>query len=202
MPAWAALLEWWLGADADTASATAIAARRNKLWFGYQADQDAEARERFGTLVEQALAGGLREWAETPQGWLALILLLDQLPRMIGRDTAQAYAGDAQAQQLVREGLAAQREQALSALQQVFIYLVLEHAEDAVSQAESVRSFRALHDAQPASEQPLFAGFIDYAVRHQQVIERFGRFPHRNAILGRTSTPAELRYLAEPGSGF
>lgn len=202
MPAWAALLEWWFGVDADTASASAITARRNKLWFGYQADQDAEARERFGSLVEQALAGGLREWADTPLGWLALVLLLDQLPRMVGRDTSQAYAGDAQAQQLVREGLAQQREQALAPIQQVFIYLVLEHAEDLASQAESVVRARALHDAQPAAEQPVFAGFLDYAVRHQLVIARFGRFPHRNAILGRDSTAAELRYLAEPGSGF
>lgn len=199
---WAALLEWWFGADAETTSPHAIAARHNKLWFGYRAEQDAEARERFGALVEQALAGGLREWANTPQGWLALVLLLDQLPRMIGRDTPQAYAGDAQAQQLVREGLARQCEQQLAPIQQVFIFLVLEHAEDTASQAESVAQTRALYDAQPASEQPLFADFLDYAVRHQQVISRFGRFPHRNVILGRTSTPAELRYLAEPGSGF
>lgn len=202
MPAWAALLEWWFGADAETTSASAIAARRNKLWFGYRAEQDADTRERFGALVDQALAGGLREWANTPQGWLALILLLDQLPRMVGRHTPRAYAGDAQAQQLVREGLDQRRERTLAPIQQVFIYLVLEHAEDSASQDESVARSRALHDAQPAAEQPLFADFLDYAVRHQQVIARFGRFPHRNVILGRDSTPAELRYLAEPGSGF
>lgn len=102
MGAWQPLLDWWFG---DTAAASAVAASRQGLWFGYRAEQDDEARRRFGEPCAAALAGGLQEWAEQPQGWLALILLLDQLPRMIHRATPQAFSGDARAQALVRQGL-------------------------------------------------------------------------------------------------
>lgn len=199
MPAWQPLLDWWFG---DGEAASAVAAQRGKLWFGYQASQDAEARERFGELSAQALAGGLQDWAAQAEGWLALLLLLDQLPRMIHRATPQAFAGDARAQQLVRWGLAQGLEQQLPAIRQVFVYLVLEHAEDLATQNLAVERFAALRQQAPAAERQLFAGYFDYAVRHQQVIARFGRFPHRNALLGRPSTAAELSFLAEPGSRF
>ncbi|UUY09134.1 DUF924 domain-containing protein [Pseudomonas sp. J452] len=199
MAAWQPLLDWWFG---DAEAASAVAAQRGKLWFGYQASQDAEAHERFGELSAQALAGGLQDWAEQAEGWLALILLLDQLPRMIQRATPQAFAGDARAQQLVRWGLAQGLERQLPAIRQVFIYLVLEHAEDLATQNLAVERFRALREQVPAAELELFAGYLDYAVRHQQVIARFGRFPHRNAILARASTPDELAFLQEPGSRF
>ena len=199
MAAWQPLLDWWFG-DAETASA--VAAQRNKLWFGYQASQDAEARERFDTLSAQALAGDLQDWAEQAEGWLALILLLDQLPRMIHRATPQAFSGDARAQQLVRWGLAQGLERQLPAIRQVFVYLVLEHAEDLAIQNLAVERFRALREQVPIAERDLFGGYLDYAVRHQQVIARFGRFPHRNAILARASTAEELAFLQEPGSRF
>lgn len=199
MPAWQPLLDWWFG---DAAAASAVAAQRSKLWFGYKASQDAEARERFGELSALALAGGLQDWAEHAEGWLALILLLDQLPRMIHRATPQAFAGDARAQQLVRRGLAQGLDQQLAAIRQVFVYLVLEHAEDLAMQNLAIERFRALREQVPAAERELFAGYLDYAVRHQQVIARFGRFPHRNAILARISTPDELAFLQEPGSRF
>lgn len=199
MPAWQPLLDWWFG---DAEAASAVAAQRGKLWFGYRASQDAEARERFGELSAQALAGGLQDWAEQAEGWLALILLLDQLSRMIHRATPQAFAGDARAQQLVRRGLAQGLERQLPAIRQVFVYLVLEHAEDLVTQNLAVERFRALREQVPAAERELFGGYLDYAVRHQQVIARFGRFPHRNTILARASTPDELAFLAEPGSRF
>lgn len=199
MAAWQPLLDWWFG---SAVTASEVAAQRSKLWFGYQASQDAEARERFGTLSAQALAGGLQEWAEQAEGWLALILLLDQLPRMIHRATPQAFAGDARAQQLVRWGLAQGLERQLAAIRQVFVYLVLEHAEGLTTQNLAVERFRALREQVPAAERELFGGYLDYAVRHQQVIARFGRFPHRNAILGRVSTPDELVFLQQPGSRF
>lgn len=199
MAAWQPLLDWWFG---DAEAASAVAAQRNKLWFGYQASQDAEARERFGTLSAQALAGDLQDWAEQAEGWLALILLLDQLPRMIHRATPQAFSGDARAQQLVRWGLAQGLERQLPAICQVFVYLVLEHAEDLAIQSLAVERFRALREQVPIAERDLFGGYLDYAVRHQQVIARFGRFPHRNAILGRVSTPDELVFLQQPGSRF
>tara|TARA_R100001369_G_scaffold8428_1_gene20731 strand:- start:39 stop:635 length:597 start_codon:yes stop_codon:yes gene_type:complete len=193
------LLDWWFGEGA-TARETADA--NNGLWFGYKPEQDAEARERFGDLTERALAGELSEWAESPHGWLALVLLLDQLPRMIYRGTPTAYAGDERALQLVREGMAHGGDVLLAPLQRVFIYLVLEHAENLSVQDQAVQQFEQLLGIVDADEQNLFAGFLDFAERHRQVIARFGRFPHRNAILGRSSSEAERAFLAEPGSRF
>lgn len=199
MPAWQPLLDWWFG---NAEAACEVAAQRNKLWFGYRASQDAEARERFGALSSQALAGELQDWAEQAEGWLALVLLLDQLPRMIQRGTAQAFAGDARAQQLVHQGLARGLERQLAPIRQVFIYMVLEHAEALPLQDQAVARFSALREQVPADERALFDGYLDFALRHQRVISRFDRFPHRNAILGRASTLAELAFLEEPGSRF
>lgn len=196
---WQPLLDWWFGPGGTAAE---VAAARAGLWFGKQERQDLEARERFGALVEQALAGGLGDWADQPHGWLALILLLDQLPRMIHRDSAQAFAGDARARQLVLEGLAREQERALAPIQQLFVYLVLEHAEDLLLQDEAVRRFTRLLSLATVAEQPLFADYLDYAERHQRVIARFGRFPHRNALLGRPSSAEERAFLGEPGSRF
>ncbi|CAD2258690.1 Uncharacterized protein conserved in bacteria [Streptococcus pneumoniae] len=196
---WQDLLHWWFG---QGTSATEIAAEKQRLWFGYRPQQDAEARERFGALVEQALNGDLQDWAELPEGWLALVLLLDQLPRMIHRDTPRAFAGDERAQQLVRDGLAHGGDMLLSPIQRVFIYLVLEHAENLAVQDLAVAHFTALRDIAAEHEQALFRDFLDYAERHRDVISRFGRFPHRNAILGRDSSDAEQSFLQQPGSSF
>ncbi|HBC25559.1 DUF924 family protein [Stutzerimonas stutzeri] len=196
---WQDLLHWWFG---QGSSATEIAAEKQRLWFGYRPQQDAEARERFGALVEQALNGDLQDWAELPEGWLALVLLLDQLPRMIHRDTPRAFAGDERAQQLVRDGLAHGGDMLLSPIQRVFIYLVLEHAENLAVQDLAVAHFTALRDIAAEHEQALFRDFLDYAERHREVISRFGRFPHRNAILGRDSSDAEQSFLQQPGSSF
>ncbi len=196
---WQDLLHWWFG---QGTSAIEIAAEKQRLWFGYRPQQDAEARERFGALVEQALNGDLQDWAELPEGWLALVLLLDQLPRMIHRDTPRAFAGDERAQQLVRDGLAHGGDMLLSPIQRVFIYLVLEHAENLAVQDLAVAHFTALRDIAAEHEQALFRDFLDYAERHREVISRFGRFPHRNAILGRDSSDAEQSFLQQPGSSF
>jgi len=196
---WQALLDWWFGNSLD---ANEVAAQRNALWFGKSACQDVDSENRFGGLVRQALDGGLQEWEREPQSWLALILLLDQLPRMVLRDTPRAYAGDARAQHLVRQGLEAGFDRQLPRIERVFVYLVLEHAEDLASQNEAVRLFEALQGEAGDSEKVLFAGYLAYARKHQVVIERFGRFPHRNAILGRDSTAQEVQFLTEPGSRF
>ena len=199
MTAWREVLDWWFGSASGPAE---IAATRSKLWFGKQDSQDDEARERFAGLVEQALAGELQGWSQQPEGWLAHVLLLDQLPRMIFRDTPRAFAGDARAQVLVREGMAQGWDARLTPIQRVFIYLVLEHAEDLAIQDQAVACFRALRDAAAQSERPLFDDYLDYAERHWRVIARFARFPHRNAILGRASSAEELGFLLEPGSRF
>ncbi|MCQ4325150.1 DUF924 domain-containing protein [Stutzerimonas stutzeri] len=200
MPApWQQLLDWWFGQGATAAD---IAAEKHALWFGYKPAQDAEAGERFGAWTQQALDGGLQEWAGQPEGWLALLLLLDQLPRMIHRGTPQAFAGDARAQQLVRAGLAHGGDMLLAPIQRVFVYLVLEHTENLAVQELAVAHFTALRDIAVADERKLYDDFLDYAERHREVISRFGRFPHRNAMLGRESSDAEAAFLARPGSGF
>ena len=196
---WQPLLDWWFG-PAETAAE--VSASQHGLWFGKRDSQDDYAREHFAPLVRQALAGDLESWVDTAEGWLALILLLDQLPRMIYRDSPFAYSGDSRAQQLVARGLAAGWEQALAPIEQIFVYLVLEHAEHLDSQDLAIELFGALAEQATDEDRAVFADSLDYAHKHQQVIARFGRFPHRNAVLGRENTPEESAFLLEPGSRF
>ena len=196
---WQPLLEWWFG---SFESPNEIAAEKGKLWFGKRDSQDLEARTRFGDQVEQALAGGLTEWAQCPEGWLALVLLLDQLPRMIFRDTPKSFSGDLRAQALVAQGIAADFDRQLRPIQRVFVYLVFEHCENLAVQNEAVSRFLDLVEQQPEADRTVFADNLDYAERHQKIIARFGRFPHRNAVLGRESTAEELAFLSGPGSRF
>ncbi|WP_248798100.1 DUF924 family protein [Pseudomonas sp. MWU13-2105] len=196
---WQPLLEWWFGSAGTTA---AMVADKGRLWFGKRDRQDLEARERFGVQVEQALAGDLTEWTQCPEGWLALVILLDQLPRMIFRDSPRAFSGDARAQALVAQGVAADFDRRLSAIQRVFVYLVFEHCEHLAVQNEAVSRFAALLAEQPEVGRAIFADYLDYAERHRDVIARFGRFPHRNRVLGRESTVEEVAFLQEPGSRF
>jgi len=196
---WQPLLDWWFG---DCESASEVAAQKGKLWFGKRDSQDLEARTRFEAWVEQALAGELTEWMQRPEGWLALVLLLDQLPRMIFRDTPKSYAGDLRAQKLVAQGIAADFDRQLRPIQRVFIYLVFEHSENLAVQNEGVSRYIELVAQQPEVDRALFAGYLDYAEKHQKVIAQFGRFPHRNGVLGRESTAEELVFLSKPGSRF
>ena len=197
---WQPLLDFWFGDDSGDAPR---AARQAPLWWGKNRETDALLAHRFGELAQAAAEGELAHWAEVPVGRLALILLLDQLPRNIHRASPAAFAQDAKARDLCLRGLSLGADKALSPLARVFFYLPLEHAESREQQARSVTLFEALAAEQadgPARE--TFEGFADFARRHQVIIQRFGRFPHRNAILGRTSTPEETEFLQQPGSGF
>ncbi len=171
-------------------------------WFAADAGFDAQIRERFGKAAEAAAAGRLDDWAATPPGWLALLILLDQCPRNLHRDEPRAWAADAAAQRVALSGIARGDDRQLPAVQRVFAYLPLEHAENRALQQRSVALFEALlADAAP-EQRKQFEDYLDYARRHREVIARFGRFPHRNAILGRPSTPEEMLYLTRPGTGF
>ncbi len=193
------LLAFWFGkSDDDAQTASTHAA----LWWGKNPDTDAAIRQRFAPLLPAARAGELDSWRATPKGMLALILLTDQIPRNSYRGTADAFAFDDIALALCRQGLAAGQDRALRPIERVFFYLPLEHAEDPAHQAHSVQLFRALADTVPTAQHAVFEPFADYALRHQAVITRFGRFPHRNAILGRTSSAEEIAFLALPGSSF
>jgi uncharacterized protein (DUF924 family) len=191
-PQAAQVLAFWFGAADDPA--------RNQpraQWFKKDPAFDAQVRTSFGDLIELALAGGLMHWALVPAGALARIVVLDQFTRNAFRDTARAFAGDAQALAAARELVGSRGDRALPGVQRQFVYLPFEHAEDLPMQEESMRLFGQL-----ARDEPALADLLTWAQRHHAIIERFGRFPHRNALLGRASTPQELDFLREPGSGF
>lgn len=194
------LTQWFGSARPDNAQALQYKSR----WFTKSPAFDEELRERFGVAVEAALGGALQHWsAQGPWQHLALVVLLDQFTRNIFRNTPKSFAGDPQALTLALQAMQSGADQQLPEVVRVFMYLPLEHAEDPGMQQRCVAAFDAMHQAAEEAElREYLAGSLDYAHRHQVVIERFCRFPHRNAILGRASTAEEAAYLAQPGSGF
>jgi uncharacterized protein (DUF924 family) len=171
-------------------------------WYAGRPAFDAVIRERFAPQLALAEAGKLMAWTTTPEGWLALLIMLDQFPRNLYRRDPRAWAQDLRAQQLALSGIEEGFDRQLPAIQRVFAYMPLEHAEDMGLQQRAVMLFETLRNDVPPDERSRYDGFLDYARRHEAVIARFGRFPHRNAVLGRVSTPEEQAYLAEPGAGF
>lgn len=166
---------------------------------------DQRVRDVLGGLHGQAEAGALEDWMSSAKGCLALCIVLDQAPRNMFRDTPRAFASDAQARQVARHMLDKSFDTQLSFGQRVFAYLPLEHSEERADQARSVALFKALMEEAGAHDPALeerFALTYDYALRHQVIVDRFGRFPHRNAVLGRSSTDEEQAFLSEPGSSF
>ncbi len=195
------LLDFWFGMRPFTAESLR---ERMRFWFGGDAPELVEMRDRdletrFGDLVARALAGELAAWADSPRRRLALILLLDQLPRNIQRGTAAAFAGDEAAATLAREGLEGAADAALDAVERIFFYMPLQHAESAELQDLSVAAYRQLRAEAPPALTAVFDSTLDNAVLHRDIVRRFGRFPHRNAALGRESTAAEQRWLEREG---
>ena len=178
---------------------------REKLWFGVSTGEqqqcaiDEMIRERFAGLMQRAAAGELARWAGSAHRRLALILLLDQFPRNAYRGTARAFATDDAALTLALSGIQAGADVTLSPLERVFLYMPLHHAERLDVQEESVAAYLRLFDESPVELRPFLAGVQGFASRHLSIIRRFGRFPHRNQALGRTSTAEELVFLRNPG---
>jgi uncharacterized protein (DUF924 family) len=171
--------------------------RNRPEWFRKNEAFDAAIRERFGADVDVALSTTLGEASD--EAMLARILLLDQFTRNIFRDTPRAFAGDAQALALAATLVAAGRDKNLSPYRRWFAYLPFEHSESLLEQERAVALFASLRREM---QNETFDSAYDYALRHREVIARFGRFPHRNAILGRTSTAEEIEFLKQPGSSF
>jgi uncharacterized protein (DUF924 family) len=168
-----------------------------KLWFTADDSFDASLRERFGTLIDAARKSQLDSWAATPLGALSLVIVLDQFSRNCHRDTATAFAADRKALAIAQQMVASGADGLLPGVHhRAFAYLPFEHDESLASQHESLRLFKAL------AAEPGGASYYPFAVRHAKIIERFGRFPHRNAVLGRESTADEIAFLREPGSSF
>ncbi|NUZ07175.1 DUF924 family protein [Piscinibacter koreensis] len=188
------VLDFWFGpAEAG------ITDVQRQTWFSKDEAFDAAIATRFGTLIEQALRGELESWGADPHGALAEILLLDQFTRNAFRGTPRAFAGDPRALGAASALVGSRGDLTLEVEWRAFAYMPFEHAESLAMQDEAVRLFTRL--VQDAGRER-FASMLDYAERHRAVIERFGRFPHRNPILGRQSTPEEAVYLSEPGAGF
>jgi uncharacterized protein (DUF924 family) len=167
------------------------------IWFGGGAELDQSIDREFGGRVRQALDGGCASWEAQPLTRLALVILLDQFTRNAFRGQPQAFSGDARAQALVLDGIARGWDLQLPLAGAVFFYMPLMHAEDLALQETCVRSFRALLAAAPAERQQGLQGNVDFAIKHRDIIARFGRFPYRNAALGRTSSPQELEFLRD-----
>jgi uncharacterized protein (DUF924 family) len=192
--------EYWFGSSIDNAAV--IAPCRARLWWSKNSEVDNEIRRRFERYVVKAGTRELDHWAANPKDRLALILLTDQFPRSIYRNSAKAFAFDSQALTLSREGIDAGFDLSLRALERVFFYLPLEHSEVRADQERSVSLFQALVDEVGPDQKSIFQEYLDFAVRHREIINRYGRFPHRNEVLGRLSTPEELWFLQQPGSSF
>ena len=187
-----AVLDFWFAAHGEPEHGAV-----RDLWFRKSFDTDRQINERFGPLIEQALRGELETWAAEPQTALAQIILLDQFTRNSFRDTLRAFAGDKRALAAAMAMVGARHDEQLLPVQRVFVYLPFEHAEGIVMQEEALRLFNRL-----VASAPELQNMLDYAQRHHDVVKRFGRFPHRNAILGRHSTTDEIEFLKQPGSRF
>ena len=185
------ILGFWFG-EPDTPEY----GKPRKCWFIKDPSFDEEVRSRFLESYHLAAASQLDSWQETPEGCLALIILLDQFPRNIFRGQAQAFATDLKALSVAQGAIANGFDKQMLPVERLFIYIPFEHSENLEHQRESLKLFKQL-ESDPDS-----ASFIDYAERHFQVIERFGRFPHRNQILGRQNTLEEEQFLQQPGSSF
>ena len=185
------ILDFWFGTPAD-----AEHGRSRAVWFRKDDGFDASIRTRFSVLHERAGRGALDAWRDTPATLLALIVLLDQFSRNMHRGQAQAFASDVRALDAARHMLARGWDASLPAVQRWFAYMPFEHSEVLADQDRCVELM------QPLDGDPATAGVVEWARRHRDVIARFGRFPHRNAILGRPSSAAEIEFLDQPGSSF
>ncbi|ACB34395.1 protein of unknown function DUF924 [Leptothrix cholodnii SP-6] len=187
-----AVLDFWFGPPGDPGH---LQPRRQ--WFEKDAAFDALIGTRFGPLIESGLAGELMSWADETGSALAEIIVLDQFPRNLFRGTPRAFAGDSLALEAATRLVKRGADRRLSGVQRQFVYLPFEHAESMVAQHCSMALFEQL-----GRDEPGLAGLLDWARRHHDIVARFGRFPHRNPILGRVSTADEIEFLKQPGSGF
>jgi uncharacterized protein (DUF924 family) len=176
------VLNFWFGEGAERG-------KRHKRWFEKNPAFDAAVAERFGNLYDRLSTN--RDWLDPAPECLARIIVLDQFPRNMFRGTARAFAADALALEAAKHALARGYERGLPQVEQLFVYLPFEHSESLADQELACELMKNFEKEQ-----------LDYALRHREIIRRFGRFPHRNAVLGRSSTAEELEFLKTPGSGF
>ena len=190
------LLRTWFGEPGSPPLAS------SKKWFMKDEAFDRALREQFEPTLEAAARGELASWRSTPRERVALILLFDQISRNIYRGSPRSFAQDALARALTLEMLASGEDRSLTPVERYFVLMPLMHAEDVAVQRRCVSEFEALLAGATEDVRGLLTSAVEYAKRHAVIVERFGRFPHRNAILGRESTPEEVEFLGQPGSSF
>ncbi|MEZ4598860.1 MAG: DUF924 family protein [Syntrophotaleaceae bacterium] len=193
------ILQFWFGGALENREAMD---ERCKLWFGSNPYFDEQIRQRFGHLPYLAAEARCPAWISSPRSCLALALILDQFPRNLYRGQGRAFAFDRRAVECARTAIGFGFDRKVHPVEAAFFYLPLEHAENSSLQDLSVEKFRLLRKRAPRHLLTIFNGFYAYALAHRAVIRRFGRFPHRNAMLGRTSGPEEMEYLAQGGETF
>ncbi len=186
------VLDFWFGEPGSEGYG-----KHRQAWFAKEPAFDQAVQARFAKLYQSAVKGRLDAWRENAPSALALTIVLDQFPHHLFRDTARAFEADAKALALAESAVGKGFDQQVLPVQRVFFYLPFEHSEDMAKQDRAVALFARL-----ASENPGFRDYLDYAHQHREVIARFGRFPHRNELLGRASTSAEREFLKQPGSRF
>jgi uncharacterized protein (DUF924 family) len=182
------VLDFWFGREGEPGYG-----EFREVWFRKDPEFDREVRDRFESVYEAAATGELDDWKEEARSCLALVILLDQFPRNMYRGDPKSYAADRKAQQTAEDAVDRAFDRELPPFQRMFLYMPLMHSEDLEHQRRSVELFRGLGGEGDPSY---------YAVRHMEIIERFGRFPHRNEILGRRTTPEEAEFLTQPDSSF
>lgn len=187
------MLAFWFADAGDDAAAVQ---ERNRVWFTSDPAFDEDIRRRFAALVESAQSDELKAWPLSAAGSLALVVICDQFPRNIYRGTPRAFALDPYALALARDAIAQGLDRQLSIVERSFLYLPFEHAEDRDAQVMSLRCFEQLHDEAPPHLRDYTADALHWSRDHHDIVSRFGRFPHRNLILDRVSSSAELEFLA------
>jgi len=193
------VLSFWFGKLPDDETFPTDAAKK---WFHGGEEVNQLIKNQFGGDLTLAIQGKLDSWKATPRGRLALIILLDQYSRNIYGDSPQAFEQDGKALGLASEGLTIGHDKLLRPVERTFYYMPFEHSEELTMQQKGMQLFSDLADQVPPSIEFPIRSSLDWMQQHKSIIERFGRFPHRNAILGRQSTPEEVDFLKEPGSSF
>jgi uncharacterized protein (DUF924 family) len=196
------ILDFWFGDTRIRHDDVDALAARTKMWFFKDLALDETIRARFGDDHEAAARGERETWTETPPGKLALVVLLDQFPRNLYRDSGRAFATDRAAFAIADEGIARGVDRELAPAERIVFYLPFMHSEDRALQARNLALFTTLRDEGPPALRPQLELALSAAVKHKEVVDRFGRFPHRNAVLGRAPTAEEEAFLAAGGSRF
>ena len=191
MAEWRKIYDYWFGDPAADGHGEV-----REFWFASTADTDRELQERFQDMYHRAAEGGFQDWKSDARSWVALIVLLDQVPRNIFRGNGQSFAADPVALATAKELVASPLHAELSTVEKLFAYLPFEHSENIADQLKSVVLFEDIDEHQNKAE------WIDFAILHKDIVEKFGRFPHRNAMLGRETTPEEKAWLQSSGQHF